>query len=150
MASRHRDCAPRGSIDTATPPAFTRIGISPKHWLELCAHFEDRFKGLVGTQHSLNNLVASFGLTRKANRSNSTLLFCSSKDQLGSRLDKGHKDESQDCLSCLLSGLDPLSLLINCARYASESGFGYPLHPASISHHRVSDPVPLTIRSESR
>ena len=68
----------RGSIDTATPPALTRIGISPKHWLELCTHFEDRFKGLVGTQHSLNNLVASFGLTRKANRSNSTLLFCSS------------------------------------------------------------------------
>ena len=65
----------RGSIDTATPPALTRIGISPKHWLELCTHFEDRFKGLVGTQHSLNNMVASFGLTRKANRSNSTLLF---------------------------------------------------------------------------
>lgn len=72
----------RGSIDTATPPALTRIGISPKHWLELCTHFEDRFKGLVGTQHSLNNLVASFGLTRKANRSNSTLLFCSSADDI--------------------------------------------------------------------
>ena len=72
----------RGSIDTATPPVLTRIGISPKHWLELCTHFEDRFKGLVGTQHSLNNLVASFGLTRKANRSNSTLLFCSSADDI--------------------------------------------------------------------
>ena len=66
----------RGSIDTTIPSALTRLDISQNHWLELCTHFEDRFKGLVGSQHSLNNMVAAFGLTRKANRSNSALLFC--------------------------------------------------------------------------
>ena len=64
----------RGSIDTTIPSALTRLDISQNHWLELCTHFEDRFKGLVGSQHSLNNMVAAFGLTRKANRS--ALLFC--------------------------------------------------------------------------
>jgi len=64
----------RFSIDTTIPSALTRLDISQNHWLELCTHFEDRFKGLVGSQHSLNNMVAAFGLTRKANRS--ALLFC--------------------------------------------------------------------------
>ena len=36
----------------------------------------DRFKGLAGSQHTLNSMVAAFGLTRKANRNNSSLLFC--------------------------------------------------------------------------
>ena len=65
----------RGSIDANVPPALQRINISPAHWLELCTNFEDRFKGLVGSKHSLKNLVTAFGLTRRANRSNSTLLF---------------------------------------------------------------------------
>jgi len=66
----------RGSIDAAIPPALERINTSSKHWLELCTHFKDRFKGLVGAKHSLDNMIAAFGLTRKANRNNSTLLFC--------------------------------------------------------------------------
>jgi len=66
----------RGSINATIPSALTRLNISQNHWLELCTRFEDRFKGLVGSRHSLNNMVAAFGLTRKTNRSNSTLLFC--------------------------------------------------------------------------
>ena len=65
----------RGSIDANVPPALQRINISPAHWLDLCTNFEDRFKGLVGSKHSLKSLVTAFGLTRRANRSNSTLLF---------------------------------------------------------------------------
>ena len=65
----------RGSIDTNTPPLLQRLNISPQHWLELSTHFEDRFKGLVGSRHSLKKLIGNFGLTRRANRSNSTLLF---------------------------------------------------------------------------
>ena len=65
----------RGSIDTSTPPLLERLKISPQHWLELSTHFEDRFKGLVGSIHSLKKLIGDFGLTRRANRSNSTLLF---------------------------------------------------------------------------
>jgi len=58
-----------GSIDAAIPPALTKINICSKHWLELCTHFEHRFKGLFGSKHSLDNMIAAFGLTRKANRS---------------------------------------------------------------------------------
>ena len=65
----------RGSIDTNTPPLLQRLNISPQHWLELSTHFEDRFKGLVGSRHSLKKLIGNFGLTRRANRSNSTLEF---------------------------------------------------------------------------
>ena len=65
----------RGSIDDNTPPALQRLNISPAHWIEVCTHFEDRFKGLVGSKHSLKTLIESFGLTRRTNRSNSTLLF---------------------------------------------------------------------------
>ena len=65
----------RGAIDTDLPPVLQRLGISPAHWIELCTHFEDRFKGLVGSKHSLKNLISLFGLTRRANRNNSTLLF---------------------------------------------------------------------------
>ena len=65
-----------GSIDGNAPPILLRIGIAPEHWIELCTHFEERFKGLVGTQHSLKNLIKSFGLNRKTNHSNSRLLYC--------------------------------------------------------------------------
>ena len=53
-----------GSIDGNAPPILLRIGIAPEHWIELCTHFEERFKGLVGSQHSLKNLIKSFGLNR--------------------------------------------------------------------------------------
>ena len=46
----------RGSIDTNTPPLLQRLNISPQHWLELSTNFEDRFKGLVGSRHSLKKL----------------------------------------------------------------------------------------------
>ena len=65
-----------GSIDSSAPPILLRIGIAPEHWIELCTHFEERFKGLVGSQHSLKNLIKSFGLNRKTNYSNSRLLYC--------------------------------------------------------------------------
>jgi len=64
-----------GSIDAAIPPALARIDIL-QHTGWLCTHFEDRFKGLVGSKHSPDNMIAAFELTRKANRNNSTLLFC--------------------------------------------------------------------------
>ena len=65
-----------GSIDGNAPPILLRIGIAPEHWIELCTHFEERFKGFVGSQHSLKNLISSFGLNRKTNHSNSRLLYC--------------------------------------------------------------------------
>ena len=65
----------RGAIDANAPPILQRLNISPGHWVELCTHFEDRFKGIVSSKHSLKNMLRSFGLTRRANRRNSSLLF---------------------------------------------------------------------------
>ena len=65
----------KGSIDTDTPNILQRLSISPEHWIELSTNFESRFKGIVGTTDSLKALCSKFGLSRKANRSNSQLLF---------------------------------------------------------------------------
>jgi len=65
----------RGSISTDAPAIIHRLKISPEHWLELSTNFESRFKGLVGSAHSIRTLCNKFGLTRQTNRSNSELLF---------------------------------------------------------------------------
>ena len=65
----------RGAISETAPPILSRLNISPAHWLELTTHFEDRFKGIVGSTHSLKSLCSKFGLTRKTNFANSKLLF---------------------------------------------------------------------------
>jgi len=65
----------RGSIATDIPPIIQRLNISPAHWVHLCTHFESRFKGLVGSAHSLKTLCYEFGLRRRSNLQNSKLLF---------------------------------------------------------------------------
>lgn len=65
----------RGAISTDAPPIINRLNISPEHWLEISQNFESRFKGLVGSAHSIRTLCTKFGLTRQANRRNSELLF---------------------------------------------------------------------------
>ena len=66
----------RGHIPEHTPPVLQRLDISPEHWIELSTHFEDRFKGIVGSVSFLKTHCEKFNLTRLSNRSNSQLLFC--------------------------------------------------------------------------
>jgi len=65
----------RGSIATNTPPIIQRLNISPDHSIHLCTHFESRFKGLVGSAHSLKTFCHEFGLHRRLNLQNSKLLL---------------------------------------------------------------------------
>ena len=65
----------RGSIPDSESPILQRLGISAAHWIYLCTNFESRFKGLVGTIHSLKQHCASFGYKTVRNKSASTLLF---------------------------------------------------------------------------
>ena len=65
----------RGSIPDSTPPILQRLNISPEHWLELCTNFESRFKGLVGSAHSLKAACKQFGLIRRPNFTTSRLFF---------------------------------------------------------------------------
>jgi len=65
----------RGSIPDSESPILQRLGISAAHWVYLCTNFESRFKGLVGTVHSLKQHCAGFGYKTIRNRSSSVLLF---------------------------------------------------------------------------
>ena len=64
-----------GSIYSSEEPILKRLSISPEHWVYLCTHFESRFKGLVGTAHSLKAACDHFGRKRVPNLSASTALF---------------------------------------------------------------------------
>ena len=65
----------RGSINENAPPILKRLGISAKHWLYLCTHFESRFKGLVGSVESLKQACGHYKRSRVPNAANSRLLF---------------------------------------------------------------------------
>ena len=65
----------RGAISATTPPMLQRLNISTNHWIELTTKFEQRFKGIAGSAHSIKALCAHFGLSRTINRSNSQLLY---------------------------------------------------------------------------
>ena len=64
-----------GSIDSRAEPILRRLSISPEHWVYLCTHFESRFKGLVGSAHSLKQACGHFKRQRIPNLSASTSLF---------------------------------------------------------------------------
>ncbi|OED39572.1 hypothetical protein AB833_14905 [Chromatiales bacterium (ex Bugula neritina AB1)] len=64
-----------GAISDTIPPILERLSISPKHWVYLCTHFESKFKGLVGTAHSLTEKCSKFSRKRRPNLSSSKLLF---------------------------------------------------------------------------
>ena len=64
-----------GSIPTEAKPILQRLSISPEHWVYLCTHFESRFKGLVGSIHSLENACRQFKRKRRPNLSASAELF---------------------------------------------------------------------------
>ena len=61
----------RGSIPEDKPSILQRLDITPEHWLELSTHFEDRFKGIVGSIRFLKEHLKKFRLVRLPNRSNS-------------------------------------------------------------------------------
>ncbi len=63
------------SIPTEAKPILQRLSISPEHWVYLCTHFESRFKGLVGSIHSLENACRQFKRKRRPNLSASVELF---------------------------------------------------------------------------
>ena len=65
----------RGAISDSAPPILKRLDISTEHWIGLSTKFEQRFKGIAGSAHSIRTLCAHFGLTRTVNRSNSTRLY---------------------------------------------------------------------------
>ncbi|MCM8857230.1 MAG: hypothetical protein LC539_16170 [Candidatus Thiodiazotropha sp.] len=46
-----------------------RLQIDPKHWLYMTQHFGSRFKGLVGTVHSLKVACKKLGYRRTPNLS---------------------------------------------------------------------------------
>ena len=64
-----------GSINSSEAPILKRLSISPEHWVYLCTHFESRFKGLVGSAHSLKTACDHFSRQRIPNLSVSTALF---------------------------------------------------------------------------
>ena len=65
-----------GAIDPVAAPILKRLSISPEHWVYLCTHFESRFKGLVGSAHSLKQACQQFGRQRRPNLAASKILFC--------------------------------------------------------------------------
>lgn len=65
----------RGAIPESAPPILQRLNISTEHWIELSTNFEQHFKGIAGTAQSIKKLCAYFGITRRVNRSSSTLLY---------------------------------------------------------------------------
>ena len=66
----------KGVIPQDGPAALQRVGIFAEHLIELTTHFEDRFKGVVGSVSFLQAHYRKFKLTRLVNRSNRQLLFC--------------------------------------------------------------------------
>ena len=64
-----------GSITTEAKPILQRLSISPEHWVYLCTNFESKFKGLVGSVHSLEQACQQFNRTRRPNFSASSKLF---------------------------------------------------------------------------
>ena len=64
-----------GSINAEAKPILQRLGITPEHWVYLCTHFESRFKGLVGSVHSLEHACRKFKRKRKPNLSASARVF---------------------------------------------------------------------------
>ena len=64
-----------GCIEADAEPILKRLSISPEHWVYLCTHFESRFKGLVGSVHSLKKACEVFGRRRRPNLSSSKMLF---------------------------------------------------------------------------
>lgn len=65
-----------GVIDPAAEPILNCLSISPEHWVYLCTHFESRFKGLVGSAHSLKQACQKFNRQRRPNLAASKALFC--------------------------------------------------------------------------
>ena len=64
-----------GAIEGTAEPILKRLSITPEHWIYLCTNFESRFKGLVGSAHSLKQACDHFGRQRIPNLSISTTLF---------------------------------------------------------------------------
>jgi len=74
-AGRHIREDKVGSIDKSLAPILERISITPGHWLSLCKHFENKFKGLVGKIESLKIASGKMGRMRLSNRTNSEIFF---------------------------------------------------------------------------
>ncbi len=64
-----------GSICEDARPILERLAISPEHWVYLCTNFESRFKGLVGSVHSLEKACQKFNRKRRPNLSASIEIF---------------------------------------------------------------------------
>ena len=64
-----------GSISADAKPILQRLSISPEHWVYLCTNFESRFKGLVGSIHSLEHACKTFKRKRRPNLAASASLF---------------------------------------------------------------------------
>ena len=64
-----------GAISEHASPILQRLSISPEHWVYLCTHFESKFKGLVGSLHSLEQACVKLKRKRRPNYSASSCLF---------------------------------------------------------------------------
>ena len=64
-----------GAIDADLPPILERLSIDPKHWLFLTQHFENRFKGLVGTAYKLKQVCEKLGYQRTPGLKNCQMYF---------------------------------------------------------------------------
>lgn len=65
----------KGFISASALPVFQQSGFSQTQWIDITTNFEDRFKGIVGSVRFLEAHYQKFKLKRKANRSNSQMLF---------------------------------------------------------------------------
>jgi REP element-mobilizing transposase RayT len=56
-----------GAISGELPPILERLEIDPKYWVYMAQSFESRFKGLVGTAHSLKKACQALRYQRTPN-----------------------------------------------------------------------------------
>jgi len=54
----------RGAISQDTPPIIDRLGIDPRYWLQMAAHFEGRFRNLIGAADRLIEACKALGYRR--------------------------------------------------------------------------------------
>ena len=64
----------RGAIPDHYPPILERLNLSAKHWLYTSQHFENCFKGLVGTVFKLQQACTALGYQRMVGKSRCHLL----------------------------------------------------------------------------
>jgi hypothetical protein len=63
----YEDLNPNRAGLAQPPPILERLQVDPKHWLYMTQHFENRFKGLVGSSYALKVVYRNLAYQRTPN-----------------------------------------------------------------------------------